>query len=143
MDGACGSVSLDRYWNYVATPFLFTILGFGMYTLFGMNEMQLVGRSYVMKQVDKIGTAMGSDSAPPPPPPSEKDVASEAAAVAKESLTPKLGKEIANSTNAALDKRRKAAEAAGRKSNAAAAAAAAAAAPAPAPAPAAPPPAKQ
>lgn len=128
MDGACGSVSLDRYWNYVATPFLFTILGFGMYTLFGMNEMQMVGRSYVMKQVDKISLAMGSDSAPPPPPPPPspqelKAVAgAEAAAIAKEGLTPNTGKQIAANTNAAVDKRRKAAEAAGRQSNAAAAA---------------------
>ena len=99
-----------------------------MYTLFGMNEMQMVGRSYVMKQVDKISAAMDPDSAPPPPPPPPsphelKAVAgAEAAAIAKEGLTPSAGKRIAAETNAELDKRRKAAEAAGRKSNAAAAA---------------------
>ena len=41
MDGSCGSVSLDAYWNTVAVPFLFIVLGFGLFVLFSLKSIHL------------------------------------------------------------------------------------------------------
>jgi len=37
-------ISLDQYWNQVATPFFLVVLGFGLYILFSMSD-SLVGAS--------------------------------------------------------------------------------------------------
>ena len=38
-------VSMERYWNYVAVPFFFIILGFGAYVLFTLSPIQITGQS--------------------------------------------------------------------------------------------------
>lgn len=58
MDGSCGSVSLDRYWNNVAIPFLFIILGFGLYVLFSLSDIQFTSTEGVIKSVGAIASSM-------------------------------------------------------------------------------------
>lgn len=82
MDGSCGSVSLDRYWNNVAIPFLFIVLGFGLFVLFGLSDIQFTSTDHIIRSVGAIaGTMQGSrrntgrrDEPPPPlPPPPAKN----------------------------------------------------------------------
>jgi hypothetical protein len=51
MDGDCGSVSMDRYWNNVGTPFFFVVLGFGLFVLFSMNNIQLASNQHIFNVV--------------------------------------------------------------------------------------------
>jgi hypothetical protein len=60
MDGSCGSVSLDAYWNSVAVPFLFIILGFGLFVLFKMNDMQFTTAQGVASAASAIAAAQYS-----------------------------------------------------------------------------------
>ena len=77
MDGSCGSVSLDAYWTNVAIPFLFIILGFGLFVLFSLSDIQFVGTEHIIRSVASLsrrggknsGRAEGNSGAPPPPPP--------------------------------------------------------------------------
>lgn len=81
MDGSCGSVSLDRYWNSVAIPFLFIILGFGLFVLFGLSDIQFTSTDHIIRSIGAIaGTIQESkrntgrrDEPPPPPPPPAKN----------------------------------------------------------------------
>lgn len=41
----CGNIRLDRYWNFIATPFLFIIVLFGLYVLFTADEMHFTSAS--------------------------------------------------------------------------------------------------
>jgi len=58
MDGSCGSVSLDRYWNNVAIPFLFVILGFGLYVLFTLSDIQFTSTKGISSTVGAIAGSM-------------------------------------------------------------------------------------
>jgi len=60
MDGSCGSVSLDRYWNNVAIPFLFIILGFGLFVLFSLSDIQFTGTEHIIKSVGAIAGSVGN-----------------------------------------------------------------------------------
>jgi len=51
MDGDCGSVSMDRYWNNVGTPFFFVVLGFGLFVLFTMNNIQFASNQHIFNVV--------------------------------------------------------------------------------------------
>jgi hypothetical protein len=86
MDGGCGSISMDRYWNTVATPFLFIVIGFGLFVLFQLSEIQFMGKNAIMglvatlpspfsahhvpaaKTPNKAANSPPPPSAPPPPP---------------------------------------------------------------------------
>ncbi len=34
---------MDDYWNYIATPFFFIVLIFGMFVLFRVSKTQIIG----------------------------------------------------------------------------------------------------
>ena len=59
MDGGCGSVSMDRYWNNIGTPFFFIVLGFGLFALFSLSGIQTADPSAIFSIVARL---------PPPPP---------------------------------------------------------------------------
>ena len=75
MDGSCGSVSLDRYWNNVAIPFLFIVLGFGLFVLFSLSDIQFTSTEKIVSMVGAIASSAprnrsrGDKDEPPPPPP--------------------------------------------------------------------------
>jgi hypothetical protein len=75
MDGSCGSVSLDRYWNNVAIPFLFIVLGFGLFVLFSLSDIQFSSTEKIVNMVGAIASSVplsrsrGDEDEPPPPPP--------------------------------------------------------------------------
>ena len=54
---SCGSVSMDRYWSYVATPLFYTAIGFGVFTLFVTQDVQIASTKDISKQVDSIRDA--------------------------------------------------------------------------------------
>jgi hypothetical protein len=54
MDGACGSVSMDQYWNTVATPLLFIVISFGLFVLFQLSEIQVIGSTSVLGLVSSL-----------------------------------------------------------------------------------------
>ncbi len=56
----CGTVSMTKYWSYVATPLFFGVISFGLFTLFTADDIQLVGKSQVRSAVSNIG---GKDKA--------------------------------------------------------------------------------
>lgn len=62
MDGSCGSVSLDRYWNNVAIPFLFIILGFGLYVLFSLSDIQFTNTEHIIRSVGAIAGSVRESS---------------------------------------------------------------------------------
>ena len=51
MDGDCGSISMDRYWNTIGTPFFFIVLGFGLFVLFTMNNIQFASNQHIFNVV--------------------------------------------------------------------------------------------
>lgn len=53
----CGNVQLDRYWNFIATPFFFIIVLFGLYVLFTADQIYFI--SYTKN--DLTQTALESD----------------------------------------------------------------------------------
>ena len=54
---SCGTVSMDRYWSYVATPLFYTVIGFGVYTLFVTQDIQVVSKSDIKGVVGLIRDA--------------------------------------------------------------------------------------
>jgi hypothetical protein len=54
ISGPCGTVGMNKYWNYVATPLLFTVISFGMYTLFTVDNIQIVGKDHIRRAVSYI-----------------------------------------------------------------------------------------
>jgi len=53
----CGSVSMDRYWGYIATPLFFIVIGFGTYTLFVTQDIQMVDKDTITSTVNEIKQA--------------------------------------------------------------------------------------
>lgn len=47
-------VSMDSYWNYVATPLFLLILAFGMYVLFRVSSTQLVGAAPIASMIASL-----------------------------------------------------------------------------------------
>ena len=66
MDGDCGSVSMADYWYMIATPFFFIVLGFCLYVLFNLNNVQLADPATVRGIVDRLQPPNGRRNAPPP-----------------------------------------------------------------------------
>lgn len=56
----CGTVSMTKYWSYVATPLFFGVISFGLFTLFTADDIQLVGKNQVRSAVSNIS---GKDKA--------------------------------------------------------------------------------
>ena len=50
----CGTVSMTKYWSYVATPLFFGVISFGLFTLFTADDIQLVGKNQVRSAVSNI-----------------------------------------------------------------------------------------
>lgn len=68
----CGTVSMTKYWSYVATPLFFGVISFGLFTLFTADDIQLVGKNQVRSAVSNItekdkGTALNRVAAPREP----------------------------------------------------------------------------
>jgi len=53
----CGTVSMNRYWSYIATPLFFAVISFGVYTLFTVKDIQVVGKNDISKTVQLIKEA--------------------------------------------------------------------------------------
>jgi len=53
----CGTVSMNRYWSYIATPLFFAVISFGVYTLFTVKDIQVVGKDDISKAVQLIKEA--------------------------------------------------------------------------------------
>ena len=61
-----GSILTDRYWNYVATPLLFAVIGFGGYVLFNAEDIQLVSRDAIMEETRLVKAAPLEPKTPRP-----------------------------------------------------------------------------
>ena len=55
----CGTVSMDRYWSFVATPLFFVTIGFGLFTLFNTEDIHLVPTKSVSAEVKSIVSPSG------------------------------------------------------------------------------------
>ena len=53
----CGTVSMDRYWSFIATPLFFVVIAFGTYTLFVTDDIQIVSTKKISDAVDQIRSA--------------------------------------------------------------------------------------
>lgn len=60
----CGTVSMNRYWSYIATPLFFAVISFGVYTLFTVKDIQVVGKDDISKTVQMIKDAAAAAAAP-------------------------------------------------------------------------------
>jgi hypothetical protein len=47
-------IRMDAYWNYVGTPFLFSVIGFGIFVLFQTSELQLASEDYIHREIRKL-----------------------------------------------------------------------------------------
>jgi hypothetical protein len=54
----CGNVRLDRYWNFIATPFFFIIVLFGLYVLFTADQIYFINYT----KSDLTQTALETDT---------------------------------------------------------------------------------
>lgn len=52
-----GNIITDKYWNYVATPLLFSVIGFGLYVLFTTDDIQLVPKEDILEQTARVEAA--------------------------------------------------------------------------------------
>ena len=56
---------MDRYWSYVATPFFFTVIGFGIFALFSAQESQLESTKGATATAELIASAFNPAAAIP------------------------------------------------------------------------------
>jgi hypothetical protein len=56
----CGSVGMDRYWNYVATPLFFIVIAFGMFALFTASDIQTIDTDSLKTVIAAFSSASGS-----------------------------------------------------------------------------------
>ena len=54
MSSSCGTVSLDRYWSYIGTPLFFTTIAVGVFTLFQVQDIQLLDKATIGKTVEQL-----------------------------------------------------------------------------------------
>lgn len=54
------TISMDRFWNFVAIPYFFVILAFGAWTLFNFRSIQVTNQSIA----SRVATILGSQRAP-------------------------------------------------------------------------------
>ena len=55
-------VSMDQYWNYVATPLFLIILAFGVYVLFRVSSTQLVGAAPIATMINALRRGASTSS---------------------------------------------------------------------------------
>jgi hypothetical protein len=48
---------MDRYWSYVGTPLFYSVIGFGVFTLFVTQDVQVAKTSEIKGAVKKIQDA--------------------------------------------------------------------------------------
>jgi len=53
----CGTVGMDRYWNYVATPLFLIVISFGIFALFSAEDIQLIDRDDMDKAMNLLKKA--------------------------------------------------------------------------------------
>lgn len=54
--GSCPTVSLEVYWNSIATPMFFLILVFGIYVLFSLSPFQLAPGQTLQSKLAELKT---------------------------------------------------------------------------------------
>jgi hypothetical protein len=47
MSSSCTSINMNPYWNYVATPYLFVVILFGMFVLFNLKPGYFASQAVV------------------------------------------------------------------------------------------------
>jgi len=52
----CGNVRMDKYWNFVVTPFFTITLMFGLYTLFISDEVHFGSQTEIRAAVEELRT---------------------------------------------------------------------------------------
>jgi hypothetical protein len=55
---------MDRYWSYIATPLFFATIGFGIFTLFVTQDVQVVGTKQISNTVGMIRSAVSPAKVP-------------------------------------------------------------------------------
>jgi hypothetical protein len=66
-------ISMEGYWNYVAIPYFFVLLGFGTWTLFNFRSVQMTNQTLAGRIAKIIETPLPSTNAKAlSPAPSEK-----------------------------------------------------------------------
>jgi len=48
---------MDRYWSYIGTPLFFAVIGFGIFTLFTVEDIQLISTKNAGKLVRQVDEA--------------------------------------------------------------------------------------
>jgi hypothetical protein len=61
-----GNIITDKYWNFVATPLLFSVIGFGLYVLFTTDDIQLVPKEEIIEETRRVQAAPRIAAAVPP-----------------------------------------------------------------------------
>ena len=94
-----GTVGMDRYWNYIATPLFFTVISFGVFALFTAKDIQIIDDATMRSTVNEFKQAFASDSEdakPAPGKPLAKPVAAEkpVAPVAPMAAAKPMGKPV-------------------------------------------------
>lgn len=90
MDGDCGSISMDRYWNTIGTPFFFIVLGFGLFVLFSMNNIQLASNQHIFNIVAGVLQSGPPSKTKKPAPPPEPEAPPEAPEVPARAPAPNV-----------------------------------------------------
>lgn len=60
-----GTVGMDRYWNYIATPLFFTVISFGVFALFTAKDIQVIDEDTMRNTVNEFKQAFKASSAAP------------------------------------------------------------------------------
>ena len=63
---SCGTVSMDRYWSFVATPLFFVTIAAGVYTLFTAEDIHIVDKTEISKTVRLVRDAAAEADTPDP-----------------------------------------------------------------------------
>jgi hypothetical protein len=90
-----GTVGMDRYWNYIATPLFFTVISFGVFALFTAKDIQVIDDATMRSTVNEFKQAFASDSEeakPAPAKPLAKPVAPVAPMAAAKPAAKPMGK---------------------------------------------------
>ena len=89
MDGCGGGcVSMNKYWNWIATPYFIFILVFCLFVLFEASTVQILGTASLFSIIDSMVSPAEKEAAKPkptapPPPPAPPPVGTAADALKK------------------------------------------------------------
>lgn len=62
-----GTVGMDRYWNYIATPLFFIVISFGVFALFTAKDIHLIEESTMRGVINLVKQAEAGASSSRPP----------------------------------------------------------------------------